>query len=54
MGLLGGSAVECLPSAQDVNLGDPGLSPTSGSLHGACFPLCLCLCFSVCVSLMNK
>ena len=26
----------------------PGLSPTSGSLHGACFSLCLC------VSLMNK
>ena len=21
-----------------------GLSPTSGSLHGACFSLCLCLC----------
>ena len=26
--------------------GVPGLSPTSGSLHGACFSLCLCLCFS--------
>ena len=24
--------------------GDPGSSPTSGSLHGACFSLCLCLC----------
>ena len=33
---------------------DPGLSPTLGSLHGACFSLCLCLCLSlslsVCVS----
>ena len=29
-------------------------SPTSGSLHGACFSLCLCLCFSLSVSLMNK
>ena len=33
---------------------DPGdliLSPTSGSLHGACFSLslCLCLCLSLCV-----
>ena len=23
--------------------GDPGLSPTAGSLHGACFSHCLCL-----------
>ena len=32
--------------------GDLGSSPTSGSLHGACFSLCLCLCLSlsVCVS----
>ena len=30
--------------------GDPGLSPTSGSLHGACFSLCLRLCLSLCVS----
>ena len=32
--------------------GDLGLGPTLGSLHGACFPLCLCLClsFSVCLS----
>ena len=42
--------------------GDPGSSPASGSLHGACFSLCLCLCLSpsvcvcvcVCVCLMNK
>ena len=38
--------------------GDPGLSPMSASLHGACFSLCLCLCLclslSLCVSLMNK
>ena len=40
--------------------GDSGLSPTSGSLHGACFSLCLCLClsltFALCVSLswINK
>ena len=27
--------------------GDPGLSPTSGSRHGACFSLCLCLCLSL-------
>ena len=32
---------------------DPGVlgsSPPSGSLHGACFYLCLCLCLSPCVS----
>ena len=36
--------------------GDPGSSPTSGSLHGACFSLCLCLCLSLPLSmyLMNK
>ena len=36
--------------------GVPGSSPTSGSLQGACFSLCLCLCasLSLCVSLMNK
>ena len=27
--------------------GDLGVSPTLGSLHGACFSLCLCLCLSV-------
>ena len=27
--------------------GVPGLSPTLGSLHGACFSLCLCLCLSL-------
>ena len=34
--------------------GDPGSSPASGSLHGACFSLYLCPCLSLCVSLMNK
>ena len=33
------------------DLGDPGLSPTLGSLHGACFSLCLCLCLSLSLSL---
>ena len=33
--------------------GVPGSSPTSGSLHGACFSLCLCLCLFLSVS-MNK
>ena len=43
------------PAAQGVILETLGSSPTSGSLHGACFSLCLCLClsFSLCVS-MNK
>ena len=31
--------------------GDPGSSPTSGSLHGALFSLCLCLCLSLSLSL---
>ena len=35
------------------DLGDPGSSSTSGSLHGVCFFLCLCLCLSLSVSLMN-
>ena len=32
--------------------GDPGSSPTSGSLRGACFSLCLCLLpfLSLCLS----
>ena len=30
--------------------GDLGSSPTSGSLHGACFSLCLYLCLSLCLS----
>ena len=36
--------------------GDPGWNPTSGSLHGTCFSLCLCLCFfvSLCLSWINK
>ena len=32
----------------------PGLSPTLGSLHEACFSLCLCLCLFLPMSLMNK
>ena len=31
-----------------------GSSPTSGSLHGACFFLCPCLCLSLCLSWVNK
>ena len=31
--------------------GDPGSSPTWGSLHGAGFSLCLCLCLSLSLSL---
>ena len=31
--------------------GGLGSSPTSGSLHGACFSLCLCLCRSLALSL---
>ena len=34
--------------------GDLGLSPTLGSLRGACFSFCLCLCLSLSVSLMNE
>ena len=30
--------------------GAPGSGPTSASLHGACFSLCLCLPLSVCLS----
>ena len=48
----GGSVIWCrLPPGRD--LGDPGSSPMSGSLHGACFSLCLLsLCLSL--SLMSK
>ena len=34
--------------------GVQGLSPASGSLHGACFSLCLCLFLFLCVSWLNK
>ena len=34
--------------------GDPGSSPMSGFLHGACVSLFLCLCFSLSVFLINK
>ena len=33
---------------------DPGSSPTSGSLHGACFSLCLCLCLSLSMCVSHK
>ena len=42
----------CLSSGHDP--GVPGLSPVSGSPHGACFSLCLCLCLCLSVSVMNK
>ena len=52
-GCLGGSVVERLSAfGSGCDPGDLGLSPRSGSLHGACFSLCLGLCLSV--SLMNK
>ena len=56
LGRLGGSAVKRLASVQGVILESQGLSPTSGSLQGACFSLYLCLCLSLSfsVSLMNK
>ena len=40
-----------LPFGSGPDPGDPGLSPASGSLHGACFILCLCLCLSLFVCL---
>ena len=41
-----------LPLAQGLILaGDPGSSPTSGSLLRACFSLCLYLCLSLSLSL---
>ncbi|CAK7310959.1 hypothetical protein VULLAG_LOCUS15774 [Vulpes lagopus] len=46
-GRLGGLAVKLLP-------GVLGSSPTSGSLHGACFFLCLCLCLSLSVSVSHE
>ena len=33
----------CDPGDLGSSPGDPGSSPPSGSLHGACFSLCLCL-----------
>ena len=54
VGRLGGSVVEPLPSAQVVVPWVPGLSPTSGSLWGVCFSLCLCPCLSLCLSWINK
>ena len=46
-GHLGGSVVKSLPLAQDVIL---ELSPTSGSLHEACFSLSLYPCLFLCLS----
>ena len=34
--------------------GDLGPSPTSDSLHGACFSLCLCLCLSLSLSVSHE
>ena len=42
----------CFSSGRDT--GVLGSSPTSGSLHGNCFSLCLYLCPPLSVSLMNK
>ena len=42
------------PSAQGVILENPRSSPMWGSLHGACFSVCLCLCLSLYVRLINK
>ena len=39
----------CAAFSPGCDPGDLGLSPVSGSLHGACFSLCLCLCFSLSV-----
>ena len=33
--------------SQGLVLESRGSSPTSGSLHGACFSLCLCFCLSL-------
>ena len=32
----------------------PGLSPTAGFLHGACFSLCLCLCLALSLSVSHE
>ena len=53
-GHLGGSVVEHLPSAQMDEPQVLGSSPTSGSLQGAYFSLCLYLCLSIYMPLMNK
>ena len=52
-GALGGSGVEHLPLTWGVTL-ESGMSPTSGSLQGARFSLCLGLCLSLCVSGIHK
>ena len=50
-GILGwlGGLVSAFSPARDP--GVRGSSPTSSSLHGACFSLCLCLCLSLSLSL---
>ena len=50
-GHLAGSAVEHLPSAQDMILGSE-IEFCIRLLAGSCFSLCLCLCLSL--SLVNK
>ena len=51
IGAPGFSVVEHLPLGRDPRV--LRLSPTSGSMWGACFFLCLCFA-SLCVFLMNK
>ena len=48
---LGGAAGLVPAFGPGCDPGDPGLSPTSGCLHGACFSLCLCLCLTLSLSL---
>ncbi|CAD7668187.1 unnamed protein product [Nyctereutes procyonoides] len=45
---------ECTAFSPGRDPGDLGSSPTSGSLRGACFSVCLCLCHFLSVSLMHK
>ena len=56
MGMLGWLSGQLSAFSSGCDPGVPGSSPTLGSLHRACFSLCLCFCLSVCVcvSLMNK
>ena len=54
LGCLGGSAVECLPLAQDMILG-PGIESLIGlPAWSLLLSLPMSLSLSVCVSLMNK
>ena len=49
LGHLGGSSGWASAFGSGCDPGVLGSSPTSGSLRGACFFLCLCLCFFLCV-----